>query len=728
MRFSTRYRFRSLVAAAAVLATFMTTTQAPAQAIAEARGITEASSLKFVPGDAAFYISMMRLRERFDAVASSKAYAKVMSLPFVQQGVGQLMSQWENPGDPGMASFKAFMSMPENKELVSVLKDAVSNEVFFYGDRSFVDLIGLFIELNRSMNGIQFEAISSGKEPGEIMPQKMLEALVNSADQLRIPNVIKGFRLTNAEAAKRQLQRLEAIGNMVLAQQPQFKDRFGRQELGEGEYLSIKLDGSMVPWDQIPMDDLDEANIDRSEVEKLIAKLRQMTLTISIGLRGDYLVLALGDSTDALASLGSGNLLANRRELQPLAKHADKPITSVAYVSEEFMQGIASPDRQLDDAVQMLKGALGVAPIDPQMKSQLDSDIDEFFDDVREFVVKPGAVLGFEWSHTEGFESYSYNWGENPYLDGTKPLSILDHVGGDPLFFYAGRRKYSPEGYQFMSKWLKKGFGYGETIARNQLQGEELEFFEKVRQDMLPLVARLDKTNREKLIPGFDDGQFALLLDAKTTSKQWHAMLPTSEEMPMLEAAIAYGVSDSELIKEGARECFDIAREVIRKVHEIAPDKVPEFDLPEPQSREFPPSGKVYYYTLGQQLMLDKKIAPNIAISDDVVIASLLPRATVRFLKKSPVQLNAPLDDASQPRMAAIHFNFAGLLDAIKPWADFAMAMQGLGGDDINSKMIREHVDVAVEVLKCFRGVTSSMYREDGAVVSHTMSRFQDLN
>ena len=54
------------------------------------------------------------------------------------------------------------------------------------------------------------------------------------------------------------------------------------------------------------------------DAKKVFEALKKATLTISLGLRNDYLLLAVAPSTDILTRLGQGKALLGRPEFQPL--------------------------------------------------------------------------------------------------------------------------------------------------------------------------------------------------------------------------------------------------------------------------------------------------------------------------------------------------------------------------------------------------------------------------
>ena len=63
------------------------------------------TSLKLIPEDAAFYSSMLRNREQFEAIRNSNAWAKVREMPVVQMGLSLYQAQLGTPSS-GPAKFR----------------------------------------------------------------------------------------------------------------------------------------------------------------------------------------------------------------------------------------------------------------------------------------------------------------------------------------------------------------------------------------------------------------------------------------------------------------------------------------------------------------------------------------------------------------------------------------------------------------------------------------------
>jgi hypothetical protein len=694
------------------------------------------TSLGFAPSDVAFYLAGMRLREVFDKVVGSKAYAKLMSIPSVQMGMAMVKQQWDNPENENVAQIKQFLTDPANQQLVELLKDGVSQEVFVYGDRGIGDLIALINDINAASSAGQMEAIAAGEfdQIQAYQTRKILAVLDQQGDRLKVPTLVEGFRLTDSQRALDELQRLETLATGMLAQQPALQSRLTREQIGGGEFLTLKLDGTLIPW---PLLLQDAGALSDADKQKITEKLTALELVISLGVKDSYLLIAIGADNAHLGTLGQGELLLDSPRMAPIRDAADKPITDIAYVSGDFVKQVAAIDRQMDQVVTMVKQfAPMVMATAPELQKELIADVEKFAEYVKQSVPEQGDYSAFNYLTPEGYESFSYNWASEFALDASQELTILDHVGGTPIAFYAARGKSDPEDFDAIATALSRLAYYGEQMAAQQLDDDQLATYDRLKADMLPLVQRLGAATRDKLVPAFADGQSALVLDAKSESSAWHAYMPppASGKLPMLEFAMVMGVSDAKLVEEGFGEYFQVAQDAIDRLHEAStgdladafPQPIPALKLRKPESKDIS-GGTVYYYALPAQTGLDKQVAPNAGLTDQVMVSSLLPRFTARLMAGTPLEGSGPLADGNRPLAAAYQFHFARLLDAIDPWVDYGMMLSGQDMEQTPMGNIKQQVHDVLDVLKCFRGVSSVTYLEGEALVSHAQWRFEDL-
>lgn len=747
---SCRFPFRrSSTVAAAFLAAAMlvSATALPAEPLRESSG------LKWAPADASFYFSLMRLREQYDAFVGSKAAARLMEIPVVQLTVSQIKTELNKP-NPDLDAAWSHLTPAEQQDLFAVLVDAVSHEIFVYGDDGFTELFEYANEFNRLAQEAQLQAQQSGENADEAALRKLVELVTARAADYKIPDAIAGFKLSDAKRAEAVLARLEAIVRKLLEEHlPDVGKRLTRERIGGAEFLTLKLDGTLIPWDEAPARQLGEEQ--RERFDKLAEVLKKKTLVVSLGIRDGYLLLSLGDTNEHLAALGQGKLLWDRPELAPLRKAGDKPFTSVLYVSQKARDQANQTNAQIEQWIRIAEQSLPESGLDEALQKEILTDARSLADDLKRFVPKAGASLAFGFRSPRGMEGFAYDWSQDHAYDGSQRLTILDHVGGSAISFSAARYQHSPESYDFFAHWLARATYYVEKLGLQELEPEQRALYDKVRAEADPLIKRLDQAIRQYWIPAFVDGQSAVVFDAQLKSAQWQKDMPaTKRELPLPEIGLVYSVSDAELVKKASAEFFAVAREALQKLRAAAPEAVTEFELKSPQTRDFP-EGTVYYYALPGEWGVDPQIAPNAGLSKNVLVLSLTPKLSVRLLASAPLTADGPLARRDKPLAAAGYMNWAAFVDAIGPWIDYgidvatqppaaapkeevgvkdddkpevAVTLQDDGGGGAALKLfIKPQVKAFLEVLRCLGTSSSVTYIEDGAIVTHSEWHLQDL-
>jgi hypothetical protein len=694
-------------------------------------------SLKQVPANVAFYTSMLRNREQIEAIAKSKAWAKLMGMPAVQELLKHVHAQLDTPQ---AAPVKQFFQAPENKQLLELLADLASNEIYVYGGDTFLttaDLVG------QVAGGMRFQPLMlqlSGQDPTKAQVQALLNALSEHLDLVKMPDLVFGFRCSNKDRAETQLKRLEEFLKGLAQQAPPLKDRVKRVQVGDASFLTLGLDGSLVPWDRIPFDDYESK---AGQFDALTKKLKELKLTISVGVRGNYVLLGLGESSEHLKPPSGDQTLADRPELKPLHQFADKRICSIGYVSKALYSRLASSKKDVDAWMEAANGFLQKAPLPGEVTKRIKRDLADLAKDLKGLIPEVGAVMGFAFLTETGQESYSYNWGEHSSVDTSKPLTLLHHLGGDPLAAAVGRSKYSPEKYQLLVKWIKVANGYFEQFALPLMPEERKEQYEKIAKIAHPLLRRFDDVTGKMLLPALADGQMGLVIDAKVKSTQWFPGMPaTDKPMPMLELALVLGVKDAALLKKAMTEYRSIVNDAITGARELVPI-LPAIQIPDPETKEVK-GGTLYYYPLPPLPGLDAQVSPNAGLSDHVAVLSFFMQHSERLLADKPLETkDGPLADAKRPLAGAAYLNFAGLVEAASPWVDFGAKKLGpkllnRGNDDADGKDdggdakkslgdILPQVHTVLDILKVLRTYTSCTYVENGALVTHGQIVFQDL-
>ncbi len=706
----------------------------PARPAWAAGGTGPENSLPLIPADAAFYSTSLRNREHLDLFLKSKAFAQLRDMQGVRMAMAYLQQQWSDP-DGKLKPVRDIVEQAENQELLALLGDAFSNEIFFYGGPTWGDFMELTLQVQGAMRYGPTMLKATGKTRGlddaKLNALVVLNVLNQNQDLIKVPDLIIGFRLGDAKRAENQIKRLETLLGQLQEQAPPLKGRVKRTKVGDGNFLTLNLDAEMIPWDQVNLKEFEEKP---GEFDKLLKKLRGLKLTVSLGVQGKYLLLGFGPSAEHLAVLGgAGKKLVDRPELKPLEKAAGKKLTGIGYASKDFRAKANTSKKDIDGLADMAKGFLPEAGLPEAKQKQIARDIDGLAADIKKFIPDLGAELSFSFMTNAGFESYSYNHGTFNELDSSKPLNLLDHVGGNPILAVAGRSKNSGQAYAFLTKWVKVAFAHGEDIFVEKLGKEEKEKYQEARKALLPLIARLDEITGQMLLPALADEQTALVLDAKWASKQWHQAMPAADKpLPMLEVGLVVGVSDAAKLRKAMGEYRTTANEMIAAVRKLVPkdEKFPEFSIPEPQTRKAQ-AGELYYWPLPAEWGLDKQFAPTMGLSARVGVVAPSQAMAERLLSRKPLVLPAgsPLADTRRPLAGAFYCNWPGFVAAVTPWVDFALEKAEIpaGVPGVDKESIGKQLHTVLDVLQCYRGTTSATYLEGGVLVTHSQSVFQDL-
>jgi hypothetical protein len=422
--------------------------------------------------------------------------------------------------------------------------------------------------------------------------------------------------------------------------------------------------------------------------------------------------------------------LIDRPEFKPLAKYTDKRLVSVGYLSEAVTRQLNRQQKDIDGLVELADKALPQTSLTDEQKGRIRKDVHSFADDIKALLPKPSATMALSFLVDGGVEGYQYSWGSQGDLDGSRPLGLLEHVGGNPILGAVVRQKVNVKDYDLIAKWGKTGYAYLKEFGLPAVPENERAKVQKFLDAAVPLIERMDKVNREMLIPALADGQTAFVVDRKLTSKHFIESLPATEKpMPMIEPALVMGVSDPELLKKAMGEYREIINGMIGAVRQIEGANVPEgLAIPEPKVTETS-YGKVYSFELPAEWGVDKNIVPNFGLSDKVAVASVTRDHTERLLKGTPLAVGGVLAKADRPLALAVWFHWAELLDAAAPWVDFAVdqIMAEKGDEETGKKAVVDQVHTVVDVLKTLRSVTNETYLEDGALVNHTLVEVRDL-
>jgi hypothetical protein len=485
----------------------------------------------------------------------------------------------------------------------------------------------------------------------------------------------------------------------------------------------------MVPWDMVPIGQIEEKP---DEFQPLVNKLKSMKYTISLGVRDGWLLLGTGESTAEIARLGGpGKHLADLPEFKLLSKAGGQKLTSVGYGSKALMSRIVKASMDFQGSFKQLQQAIPPDALTAEQRKKLGQLLQGLVKDFQGLQTEPGAIFGFSFLTGRGYESYQYNWSKNPLLDGSKPLSLIQHLGGNPLLALVIRQKASPDLFELFVKWIRTAYDFASEVAVPKLPEKEKKEFEKWSGALKPLVERLFEVTGKMLLPSLADGQKAIVLDAKWTSKQWFKDQPLSERpLPMLQLGLLLGVSDAAQFRKAIENYRAIIGEGIGKIHELSGKEGPAPKIPKPQTRE-EDGIQLRWWPLPEKWGLDKQVAPTAGLSENVAVLAVSQECAQRLLKETPLKGDSKLlaNIGERPLVGLAYCNWPGVVNALTPWIEYGIRQKAKNEtmEDQKVKAILDQVHTVSNVLKTFRGVVALMYLEDGALVEHSEAVFRDL-
>ena len=357
----------------------------------------QAHSLKLVPADAAVYSASLRVKEQWDNFINSKAYARLMQIPTVQTVKMLATYQLQQSPEPTIAAMRDYLASPQGKDALAVVTEMMSDEIFAYGSADLAELFDLTLRLNAVNRSSQLQVtIGEEKNPADVA-KRIREFFNEHKEKLKLADGVIGFRIRDRQRAGKQLEIIEAVLKQALqGPAPEIAARLKRETIAGHPFLTLRLDGSMLPWEKLREEATD---VDAGEFEKWKALVIDKTVVAALGVFDDFVILSVGDSTEHLEKLGRGPLLVDTPAFARLAKHADQRVASIGYAGGDFMKKANSPRRSLDDAASTVATLLQQAELKPELRDKLIADSRSFLDRARQISARAGRHGGDQLSH-----------------------------------------------------------------------------------------------------------------------------------------------------------------------------------------------------------------------------------------------------------------------------------------------------------------------------------------
>ncbi len=285
-------------------------------------------SLRWVPADAATYSVSLRNREQLEAVLASKTWSRLMSMPVVKMGRQMLETEWAKPQGP-LAMLRTWYEQPGNADVVRFLGELFEEESFSFSGKNSAEWLILAQELQVANQMaplammIKEGPLAASQPEGRV--KYILQVLSDNSKHIVVPETVMGFKLSRTKPA--QIAKwLESLEKTLGQAAPALKQRFKKLQIQGADVYTLVIDGSMIPWNAIPIAQFEDQP---GQFNDLVKHLTDMKLTIAVTVRDNYLLLSLGEGTNALKTVGPG--LPNRLERSPGIRAAGQIRGSKAY-------------------------------------------------------------------------------------------------------------------------------------------------------------------------------------------------------------------------------------------------------------------------------------------------------------------------------------------------------------------------------------------------------------
>ncbi|HEY6563489.1 MAG TPA: hypothetical protein VIY86_03285, partial [Pirellulaceae bacterium] len=350
--------------------------------------LSEETSLKLIPADASIYVTSLRLKEQWDVILGSRAYARLREMPWVKLAIDKAQEAWdEQSEDEDFAPIIKFLSAEENGDLLSLGRDLISHEVFVYGDEHVTELFKTLLDVNQKMSSIQWKGIGKGEVDEDQLRTEVMTELIDAVSDMEVPRLAFGFRTKMTDVASRELGRLEELASKATDEVPTMKGRVQRirdRESGS-DLLTMRVDPSVIPWEQA----IEENEEMAEQLEDLRDALSDREIVIALGVYKDYVIIQFGPDADLDAEFGSGDRLWESEKFARLRRHSDKRIDSVSYVSEDFARSANNTQQSMDQLRNMAEQVIPLMEIDEEFADDLVSDAKELIQDIEDMIPEP---------------------------------------------------------------------------------------------------------------------------------------------------------------------------------------------------------------------------------------------------------------------------------------------------------------------------------------------------
>lgn len=709
------------------------------------------SSLSLVPADAAFYYASMNHRPQIDAVLESRAWEQLMYTRVAKQmrkayrsGLRRGWDQFgpNNPFADVLEAWSESAGSPAGGILMNTVRQVLANEVFLYADENYTmvsEATGRFAARVATLSELNEEE----------MVADILAAACEEFEDLALPTIVLGAVLDEPEGIKSLLATMDIavsglFENFADSGEPFLADAY--EVLDEPGLFAVtfSLNGDELPWESLEND---------VELSDLLPDLKRLlkgkSVSVAVAVRDRFLIAMIAPDLEPLRNPGAGPLLIDDPRFAEIKQSLEeKKLTHVFYDSAS----LASCRRQswigmVDSATSMLSTLMRQSPegrdgkLDAMLE-QLMKDAPEFRKDLEQLIPAAGASLSWSYLTESGYAGKALSWSGTRYAGDSAPLKLLRQAGPSTLLLNASRDKDRAAQFAIARKWCDRAIDYLVDHVPDLLP-------ENDREDILPILNAAEAPVRsalgaisEDLVPAMDSGEFLFVLDLEKGGEHWHRDLPESGKPgPIPIVSLVVEISDEQKVRDAGQALFSAATEMVSAMRQLPNNEIPESFRIEAPLKESVNGFERRFWSLPQEMGLDSDIQPHLMLGENLLGVSLSLSRLEALMNKSHSEPGSFVSGiADKPLVSAVVYNHSALVDALRQWVDYGLAVGksegaslevGIGAENedlhFSESDIVELIDAGFNLFGCFKSYSSTTRIEDGVWVTETETRFSDI-
>ena len=665
---------------------------------AVAQESTEIASLKLAPIDVDIYSVSLRMQEQWDRFLSGPVVKEFFEISAVENAMEQFRSEWSQRNGVGF-NMRFYLENPNSKEALAFLKDLLSTEVFLLGDKNVSKWYDAQGKLNADFRSLSLPSDDSVEEKVGAIITKAIEM----TDALTIPTLVIGARCREEDLALGKLDQLEALLQFGIASSSEgalILKHLDRIDDARGNRLQLRLDGTQIPWDSIPTN----AAFDEEAKENVREVIEKKSITVTIGMLDGFFILGLSPSGKALLELGKGKSILEHTEMQPVREALSRPLTSVSYSSDAMAKATFEASfnnffsRNVSANIAQLLPLLNGDSEMRDLVTDLVSDCNWLDESIAKLVPEFKGTTSLSYLTADGWERHEYARTMDVVSDASSPLISLEHMGGDPMMFVAGRLQDRPEYFQLSRKIVQKlktrfdeacELDWSQVIneiepvtnsiwpGMNWDSAELSEYIDTIKEaadTFWPYLVRTADTWEKKFMPAMTGEHAIVLSSGNLAARQWFKDMPPSvDPLPLPELAIVSGIKNKSMVLDAFEDLFKICDEIVGSLREQEPESIPaDYKVPRPIKSESK-LGEKYGYAIPDDCPFPKEMMPQVLFAGDYMIKSYSDKQSAALAGVKRLSIGKGVIVPSAKQSSASYVDLGRIFAFARPWVRYAL-------------------------------------------------------